>query len=286
MIPSFYGGFTVLMPLYGGDDAFKFEGAIESVFRNTLKPNRFILVIDGPLTDALESSLEKVRSRQGLQLELLRIKKNVGLARALNLGLKMVTTSWVIRADSDDINLPNRFLELAKAHQEDPDLSLIGSAILEFDEDNLPISVREVPIGCDDIKRYAVRRNPFNHMSVAFKVSIVMGVGGYPNFHLREDYALWCLLIKNNIKMANLNSILVHASAGEGMYRRRGGLSYALKEFKFQKFLIECDMKNPVQAFADGSIRATFFMMPVSIRGWLYRKKLRRSLVDETGTIN
>jgi glycosyltransferase involved in cell wall biosynthesis len=284
MIPSFSGGFTVLMALYRGDDAFKFEKAVESVFSNTLNPERFILVIDGPLTDALESMVSNVKSRQGSQFEVLRIKKNVGLAKALNLGLKMVTTTWVVRADSDDVNLPNRFIELAKAHQKDPDLALIGSAILEFDENYLPISVRETPLGCDDIKSYAVRRNPFNHMSVAYKASVVRGVGGYPNLYLREDYALWCLLIKNKIKMVNLDLILVHVSAGYEMYRRRGGFKYAKEEFRLQKLLIECDMKGPIQALIDGLIRAALFMLPVGIRGWLYRKKLRSSLADVRGT--
>ena len=284
MHPSFPGGFTVLMAIYGGDDPYKFEEAVNSVFRNTLKPDKFMLVVDGPLTDTLECSVGRVVDVNGDCVDVVRIKQNVGLAGALNFGIERIVTSWIVRADSDDINLPNRFFEIAKALQEDPELALVGSAILEFDEHNYPMLIRHVPLSYDEIKQYAVRRNPFNHMSVAFKKDVVMGVGGYPNLHLREDYGLWCLLIQKKIKMANLNSILVHVSAGAGMYRRRGGVRYALEEFKLQKFLIECDMKSISEGFIDGSARAAIFMMPASLRGWFYRKKLRSTFVGSSGS--
>ena len=279
MDPSFSGGFSILMALYGGDNELKFKKAVDSVFQNTINPEKFILVIDGPLTDKLEVYVREVKNKYGELMDVLRIRENVGLAKALNLGLERISTSWVIRADSDDINLPTRFSELAKIHQENPELSLIGSAILEFDQNNLPTSVRRVPLNYEEIKRYAVRRNPFNHMSVAFKKDVVREVGGYPILYLREDYALWCLLIQKKIKMANSDLILVHVSAGADMYRRRGGIRYAIGEFKLQQFLIKCDIKGVADGVIDGSIRAILFMMPAYLRGWFYRKKLR-SIID------
>ena len=46
--------------------------------------------------------------------ETLNLSTNVGLAKALNLGLRKITTSYVIRADSDDINDKLRFQKLVE----------------------------------------------------------------------------------------------------------------------------------------------------------------------------
>jgi hypothetical protein len=45
---------------------------------------------------------------------LLFLSKNVGLALALNEGIKKINYPWVVRADADDFNFKNRFSVLAR----------------------------------------------------------------------------------------------------------------------------------------------------------------------------
>jgi glycosyltransferase involved in cell wall biosynthesis len=274
---NFSGGFTVLMALYRGDRVNLFEAAVHSVFANTLPPNQFLIVVDGPIPGNLRVSLQKLQTRYPL-IELVHLPENKGLANALNIGLQLVKFAWVLRADADDVNLPVRFATLATVCEENPKVQLVGSAILEVDEDAQPLAIRELPCTAEEIHQFAKTRNPFNHMTVAYRLDAALDCGGYPNIFLKEDYGLWCLFIAKGYTAMNVKTILVHASAGMSMFRRRGGFRYAKSEWQMQRLMVQCGLKNHAQAILDGILRAGFFLIPSSLRGLIYLTFLRKSI--------
>lgn len=274
---GFPGGFTVLMALYDGDKPEQFARAVDSVFCNTLLPNAFIVVVDGPINKQLEAVVYKSQSQYPL-IQFVFLPNNKGLAYALNIGLGLIKTEWVARADADDINLPERFAIQANAIASNPQTQLLGGAILEVDQNGCPLSIREMPSSESCIREFAKRRNPFNHMSVVYRVDAVRACGGYPNVFLKEDYGLWCLLLARHVRVMNINDILVHASAGIEMFKRRGGLRYAKSEWAMQRLLVQCGLKGYLGALFDGCIRITFFLIPSSIRGFFYLHFLRKSI--------
>lgn len=267
------GGFSVLMAVYSKDDEALFERAIQSVYENTLTPDEFILVVDGPVPAPLRSKIENME-----RLYLIRtlwLPENVGLAVALNRGLELVKTEWVARADADDYNLPSRFemqLKLARKG-----FDLIGSAIEEVDESGQIFGVRATPLVQAEIETFARYRNPFNHMTVVFRTSLAKECGGYPDIYLKEDYALWALMIKNGARIANTSEVLVKATAGRDMYKRRGGLRYAKAEIDLQLHLVSCGIKGEFSAFCHGIMRSVVFLLPPDIRGFIYEKFLRKN---------
>jgi glycosyltransferase involved in cell wall biosynthesis len=272
---SFFGGFTVLMALYGGDRVELFEAAVHSVFANTLLPNQFLIVVDGPIPSNLRASLQILETQYPL-IEFVNLPENKGLANALNIGLQLVKFAWVLRADADDMNLPERFATLATVCEENPKVQLVGSAIIEVDEDAQPLAIRELPCTAEEIHQFAKTRNPFNHMTVAYRLDAVLECGGYPNIFLKEDYGLWCIFLAKGYAVMNIKTILVHASAGMNMFRRRGGLRYAKSEWQMQRLMVRCGLKNHAQAVLDGIVRAGFFLMPSSLRGLMYLTFLRK----------
>jgi glycosyltransferase involved in cell wall biosynthesis len=273
---QFPGGFCVLMALYGRDKPYLFEKAVHSVFANSLLPNQCLIVVDGPISATLQELAVKLEEQHSA-IEYIRLPKNVGLANALNEGLKHIRYSWVVRADSDDMNLPNRFEVLAKVLQEQPDLQLFSSAILEIDEKGNALTVREVPCTESEIREFVKTRSPFNHMAVAYRLDAALACGGYPNIYLKEDYGLWCLFLDRHLPVANIKDVLVHASAGMGMFRRRGGWRYARSEWQMQGLLVKSGLKSSLSAFGVGLLRAIFFLIPASVRGFLYIHLLRKS---------
>jgi glycosyltransferase involved in cell wall biosynthesis len=275
-LKTFPGGFCVLMALYGGDKPALFERAVHSIFSNTLLPDQYIIVIDGPLTKELQDLVLKLGADYP-KIEFISLPKNVGLANALNVGLKAVRYKWVVRADSDDINLPQRFEKLAAILDQQPHLKLFGSAILEVDENDNPLTVRQVPSTEIELRQFARTRNPFNHMAVAYELESALACGSYPNIFLKEDYGLWCHFLANQFPVANTQEVLVHASAGMGMFRRRGGWRYAKSEWQMQNLLVQSGIKDRLRAVVDGILRATFFLIPPSIRGFIYVNFLRKS---------
>lgn len=261
------------MAVYGRDDPALFERALASVFSNTLEPDQFVLVVDGPVPAELERVVAPLAGRS--RCEVLRLPTNEGLANALNAGLERVRTEWIVRADADDLNLPHRFATLAQAAAADPSLAVVGSAILEVDPDGSALSIRRPPLSHADILSRLPVRNPFNHMAVAYRTQAVRAVGGYPGVHLMEDYALWCRLAHAGAHMRNLPEVLVHATTGAEMYRRRGGRRYIRSEFAMQRTMVDLGLKGQSTAWAHGLARSLVFALPGWVRGLFYRHFLR-----------
>lgn len=272
---NFPGGFTVLMAVYKGDSSRLLGKAIQSVFDNSLRPAILVLTIDGPLPFDTELEIEKKIKKFPSSIKLIRSKKNEGLASALNNGIKNINTEWIVRADADDINHKDRFLRLANHAIKNPQLDLIGSQIREINLDGETIGLRKVPLKKENIYHFAKKRNPFNHMSVAYKKSAVIESGLYPNLSLKEDYGLWVSMINKNYNMENIDEILVDATVNSNFYLRRGGWHYIGSEFKLQKMLCRLEIKSFKEAICDFLLRSFIFMMPSNIRGFIYINLLR-----------
>jgi glycosyltransferase involved in cell wall biosynthesis len=275
---GFPGGFTVLMAVYHADSPQLLTSALKSVYDNSLLPEKILLVVDGPVSVALTQVIENFSRSSQLtpKLVALQLPRNIGLAAALNEGLRHVETEWVLRADADDLNLPERFARQAALLQSSPDLDFFGACILEVSEQKAPIAIRQVPATHEAIVATARWRNPFNHMTVAFRTKCVRDAGGYPQIYLREDYALWATLLTAGAKAANLEEVLVHASAGQAMYKRRGGWKYAVGELALQRHLVTLGRKPAFFGLLQGLVRALVFLLPAFVRGAIYIVLLRR----------
>ena len=96
---------------------------------------------------------------------------------------------------------------------------------------------RELPIDNHSINLFKKMRNPFNHMTVGFKKSVVESVGGYIHMPGYEDYYLWLRLLAK-FKGYNINENLVYARVGNNMIARRQGLFFK-NELFFQWVILK-----------------------------------------------
>jgi glycosyltransferase involved in cell wall biosynthesis len=265
------------MAVYGRDDPTLFRRAVDSAYGNTLPPDEFLLVVDGPVPAQLASLIRGYEAHRDLRA--LWLPDNVGLARALNEGLAAVRTEWVVRADADDVNLLDRFEKQALAVvRSGGELDLLGGAILEVDRSGAPIAVRDVPLDARDIARRLSMRSPFNHATVAYRTACVREAGGYPNLYLKEDYGLWAAMIARGARCKNIPEILVHVTGGRAMYRRRGGIKYAVSEWGLQLHLYRLRLSGLMSALAFGGLRALTACLPSGLRGKVYETLLRKPL--------
>ncbi len=267
--------FTVLMCTYYKDDPDLLEKSIESVFKNSIKPNYFILTIDGPIPKSNERIIKRIIDKYPVKINI--IEKNIGLALALNNALNLVKTEWVARADSDDINLCSRFEKQIEFI--DKKYDVIGSNILEIDANGiLPKLIKKIPLTNKDIKKYLKFRNPINHMTAFYKTELIKSVGGYPNIYLREDYALWAKLAEKGAIFHNIDEVLVHVNGGGNIYKRRRGFKNALAEYKLQYFLYKCKIKPLFLVIIHLFLRSFFLLLPPKIVEAIYLKKLRSQI--------
>lgn len=245
--------------------------AVSSVFDNTIRPKTLLLVVDGPVSESFKKKIFSLRDIKSI--DIIWTGKRVGLTQALNIGLSRIDSLWTFRADGDDINESTRFESQLKYLE--MGYELVGGNIMEVSESGVELHYKRSPHSQLEIIKTCKYRNPFNHMTVAFVTELAVKMGSYPNIFLREDYCLWALFLKNKRKTINLNMVLVNATAGDNMYKRRGGLKYIFHEYKLQKHLIECGLTKPQYAYLIGLFRVSCFVMPAWVKGLIYKYFLR-----------
>ena len=260
------------MPTYDRYDLYmSFDSAVDSCINNSLVPDMIVIVIDGPVR--LEFKQKIMDYEKHPLINVVWLDKNVGLTAALNEGLKHITTKYVFRADGDDVNRLNRFEKQRDLLMQG--YSLVSGAISEFDDTGTSIAVKRVPTVHKSILKYCRRRNPFNHMAVAYELERVLAVGGYPDLYLMEDWGLWVLLLEGGALSCNSQEIFVDASGGARMYDRRGGLKNISGEYGIQKFLVKHASKSYFLAIADFFGRVMLMNMPSSWKSYVFLNMLR-----------
>jgi len=259
------------MAVYAKDDPCLLHKALLSIVTQTQQPDELVIVEDGPIPESIVSCIDAFRDQ--LNVVSLKMPTNQGLAVALNAGLQIATGDVIFRVDSDDFSRPHRFalqLELIKQGYD-----LCSGAIREVDSEGVPLNVRRIPLNDKEIRMALKRRSPFNHVATAFRRDLVIRVGGYPNIYLKEDYALWAKIIASGARVRNTAEILVDVTAGDDMYKRRGGWRYVKSEFILQKFLLSVRVSNLPEAMLFGGMRGGVFLMPSWARGMIYEGFLR-----------
>jgi len=268
--------FSVLMSVYAKEQPKWLRLAAESVFSQTLKPAEVVLVEDGTLTEELETAVQELETEH-TELKVIRRKENQGLGYALNEGLKNCSHELVARMDTDDICKPWRFERQVDFMERNPDVAVLGAWIDEFTENiNNIKSIRKTPQENAEIYEFGKRRNPINHPVVMFRKSAVEDSGGYLPIPLFEDYYLWARMLVHGYKFHNIQESLLYFRCSPDMYKRRGGIKYALVEIKFQRILQEIGYVSCARACKNICIRFATRIMPNSLRAWIYETFARK----------
>ena len=268
--------FSALLSLYIKENPEFLRQSLDSLFHQTLLPDEVILVEDGPLTPELEHVVSEYSARYPI-LKVVPLPQNQGLGKALNEGLKHCSYELVARMDTDDIAKPDRFRRQIQVFEKHPEIDVCGAWIDEFEEDvNQILSTRKLPEHHEEIAAYALSRNPMNHPVVMFRKSSVIAAGGYQHFPLFEDYYLWLRMLKNGAKFYNLQESLLSFRTSPDMFKRRGGWKYAKDEFRFLSMMRKLGMIGWTRFALNVVIRFPIRVMPNCLRGFLYKKVLRR----------
>lgn len=276
---QFDTSFSVAMCVYKNDNPVFFDRALESITDfQTIKPSEVVLVVDGPISDALNNVILKYEKKYDF-FNVLRLSQNGGLGNALKIAIENAKYELVARMDSDDVSLPTRFEEQIYYFENDSSLDIVGGDISEFigDESNI-VAYRKVPTNHTEIQEYMRIRCPFNHMSVMYKKSAVLKAGGYLDLFWNEDYYLWIRMQLSGAKFANTGTTLVNVRTGADMYARRGGKRYFESEKFLQKYMLSYKMINKTTYMKNVAKRwIVQRCLPNWLRGWVFRTFARKT---------
>lgn len=272
--------FSVLISIYYKEKPEHFDACMKSIWdQQTLKPTEIILVEDGPLTAELYDSISLWQERLQQTLRVIKLEENVGTGKAKNIGLQNCQYEIVSIVDTDDISVSDRFEKQMQCFEADGDLVILGGQITEFVDDiSSPSGMRVVPLDNQALRHYAKKQSPFNNMTISYRKSKILEVGGYQHHLWMEDYNLFLRVIAKGYKIQNLADVLVYARIDNGMHARRKGFEYIKSEKQLLNLKKELKLQNSIHANILFLVRSAFRLMPSSMLGKLYNTFLRKKV--------
>ncbi len=269
--------YSVLMSLYKREKPEYLIDAIDSMISQTVKPDEIVIVKDGPLTPELEGVLNEYTDKYPDLFNIVESKENIGLGRALNLGLENCKNELIARMDTDDISLPERCEKELLLFENDADLDIVGCPVKEFIDtpDNI-VGVRNVPTDNKSIHDYAKRRDPFNHPAVMFRKSKVLTYGPYRDYRKNQDTALWIDMLSNGCKAANCSEYLLMFRFDEGTYKKRKSWLNTKLLLRIRRDAYRKGFSSLGDFLAVSIVQTAMFLMPIKLQRWIYRSFLRK----------
>lgn len=269
--------YSVLMSVYFKEKAEYLDYSIQSMFNQTIKPDEFVLVEDGELTEELEEVIEKYKKKYKEIFKVVKIEKNVGLGPALKKGILECKNDFIARMDSDDYSIPTRIEKQFEIFEKDSEIGLVGSNVEEFEDtiENVQCSVI-LPEMQEEIYKFSKQRCPFRHPSLLYKKSEVLKAGNYREFYLCEDYDLYVRMLRTGCKCYNIQEALVYMRIGADFYKRRGGIKYMNTILKFKNEQLKIGYFSLFDYLKSTTAHIIVCLMPNFLRDYIYRNFLRK----------
>ena len=270
--PAPQADFSLLIPVYAGDDAAHLRLAVEStVDHQTLRPAEVVVVQDGPVGLPIANELDRIRRESPVPVRLLRLAENKGLTVALNAGLDACRYPVIARMDADDYSAPDRFEKQWPLIEDG--YGLVGTGMVEFEHDPEHTGAQRIPpVGAERIRQHARTHNPFNHPTMMYRKDVLDSVGRYQPFGRMEDYWLGVRIIDSGAKVENIPEPLVRYRVGSGAFNRRGGWREAQTEWRLQRELLKRGFITRRQYLRNVAMKGAYRLLPAGLKRVLFER--------------
>nr|WP_136251687.1 glycosyltransferase [Ningiella ruwaisensis] len=266
---------VVALSLYEKDNSVWALQAIESILNQTYTDFLLIVVIDGPIDNEMRSLL-KDKADHTHNFMLVEMEENSGLSVCMNSAINLVlqrfkSIEYFFRMDSDDKSLPDRLSKQVLFFKRHPEISILGTSLVEINEKGRIVGRRILPEKHESILKLLPRRCPINHPTVGIRMSVFeQGFRYRDDLRNTQDYYLWIDLMVEGFKFANLQETLLQFRRVKNFYKRRG-IKKSFNEFSARihamKKLQKMNASNLFYAIAVLGLR----MMPSKIVKLAYK---------------
>jgi len=265
-------GLSVLMSVYMGDDPSLINQAMESIWDEQFrKPNQIVLVKDGPVNKAISDVIADWERRLAGHLILVELEQNAGLAAALNAGLSHCSYEMIARMDADDISMPKRFERQISFLNDNPDVDVVGGAIIDF-RDGRDLKVVQYPLKHDQLRAFFRFRDPLAHPAVIFRKRFFEKVGFYDgNLMKDQDTELWFRGFKDGAIFANIEESVLRFRYTPELFRRRKDIKRTIVFFKL-RWMINRELGYGLDAYIYLFAYSAMQLLPVAISKYIYEK--------------
>ncbi len=189
------------MPAYNAAEHIR--EAINSILEQTFTDFEFLIIDDGS-TDDTANIIKKFNDSR---IKLIQNEGNKGLIYSLNYGLDIAQGKYIARMDADDIALNVRFEKQVDFLENNPDISILGTAFVFL---GTPYEIH-YPHYNDEIRIKLLDDGAFAHPTVMMLREVINlnNIRYNADYKYIEDYQFWIEAAIKNVKMANLDEILL-----------------------------------------------------------------------------
>ena len=192
------------------------ENSLKSLEGQTFKDFQILLINDGGI-DVIKLLDKSIN----LDIKYYNLKKNQGLSKCLNYGIKLIDTEYIARMDSDDYALPER-LELQLKYIENNGHDLIGCSLIKvFKEKNYSMEFGHIIGDEKNIKNKTKFNVPLAHPTFFGKSELFKNVLYNENLIYSQDYDFIARSLHYGYKLGNLDIPLLIYNCSNTPHKRK-----------------------------------------------------------------
>lgn len=193
---------SVIIPAYNMERYI--DASLQSMLDQTFT-NFEILVIDDASTD---QTLNIIRRFSDSRIRIIKNETNLGLAASVNRAIRQAKGAYIARMDADDVAYPQRLQQQVNFLDQNPIVSIVGTAMQSFGHSKYLHVFPETHKAC---KAQLLFNVCFGHSSVLIRRTVFDEDQNLYRDELRqysEEYDLWCRLV-DKVTFANLPEVLL-----------------------------------------------------------------------------
>lgn len=185
---------TVLIGAYENERTI--ARAVESILAQTEPELELIVIDDGSRDRSSDVAREAIDTDP--RGRVMRLERNVGIARSLNAGLEAAAAPFVAIQDADDYSAPNRLERELGVLAAEPGVAVVGSRMREVDDAGRVLEPR-TSFAAGEVGPVLLRFNPIPNGSALVRRDAALAVGGYdPRYRYATEYDLWLRLAERH----------------------------------------------------------------------------------------
>lgn len=264
---------AVIVSVYKSDSFSFLKQSMESLLEQTYDYVDIFVQVDGWVPDDLHKLLLSYSNHE--EIHVFFHDENKGLATRLNDSINYVLDlggyDYLARMDADDISCLNRIQTQVDFLNDNKKIDVVGSDVIEISETGQTIYYKKMDSKHDVLKRKIIKKCPFNHPSVMFRIELFEEGFRYKSELMNtQDYYLWVDLLAAGKKFANINEPLLKFRVNKSFHSRRG-FKKALNDlnsriYAFKKLDV-INLSNVVHTISLFLLR----IAPISIKKWAYK---------------
>lgn len=181
---------TVIMSVYNADEYLEYT--IASIMNQTFKDFEAIIINDAS-NDNTKLILSKIKDPRFI---IINNTVNKGLTVNLNTAINMARGEYIIRIDSDDICLEERFQKQLDYLRNHPKVDVLGTNAYLIDMHNSIVGVTDEETDLRRIKTKTMFLNPFIHPTIMAKTDVLKNYFYNESYRTCQDFELWTRIQK------------------------------------------------------------------------------------------